>query len=172
MHGVVLSVPEYVPTADLAGRTGRLPVWLTRFVPLVPMSLARLEWSTSVRSRIMWSFLLCAVALGIVGMHGLTPGGGASQSMGHHVAQAVDMVPASTTPDSPAVNDSSPSEHAGLLTLCLMVLIPVVAVGLLLLVGSRVGGWHLRRQPVLAMLASELAVPPRPLWRQLGVLRI
>ena len=134
------------------------------------MSLARLDWSTSVRSRIMWSFLLCAVALGIVGMHGL--GGGASQSMGHHVAQAVDMVPASTTPDSPAVNDSSPSEDAGLLTLCLMILVPAVAAGLWLLVRSRVGGWRLRREPVLEMRALELAVPPQPLWRQLSVLRI
>lgn len=136
------------------------------------MSLARLDWSTSVRSRIVWSFLLCAVALGIVGMHGLTQGGGASQSMGHHVVQAVDMVPASATPDSPAVNDSSPSEDAGLLTLCLMVLVPAVAAGLWLLVRSRVGGWRLRREPVLEMRALELAVPPQPLWRQLSVLRI
>ena len=120
----------------------------------------------------MWSVLLCAVAVGIVGMHGLIQGGGASQSMGHHVVQAVDMVPAPATPDSPAVNDSSPSEDAGLLTLCLMVLVPAVAAGLWLLVRSRVGGWRLRREPVLAIRALELAVPRQPLWRQWSVLRI
>lgn len=93
--------------------------------------------------------------------------------MGHHVVQAVDMAPASATPDSPAASeDSSSGEDAGLLTLCLMVLVPAVAVGLWLLVRSRVGGWRLRREPVLVMRASELAVPPQPLWRQLSVLRI
>jgi hypothetical protein len=105
-------------------------------------------------------------------MHGLAQGGHTAPAAGHHVAQAVDMVPAAATPDSPAVNDSSPSEDAGLLTLCLMVLVPAVAVGLWLLVRSRVGGWRLRREPVLAMRALELAVPPQPLWRQLRVLRI
>lgn len=122
----------------------------------------------------MWSILLCAVALGIVGMHGLTQGGEASQPVGHHVVQAVDLDPASATPDSPAAvsDDSSPGENAGLLTLCLMVMVPAVAVGLWLLVRSRVGGWRLRRAPVLAMRALELAVPPQPLWRQLSVLRI
>lgn len=122
----------------------------------------------------MWSFLLCAVAVGIVGMHGLTQGGDASQPMGHHVVQAVDMAPASATPDSPvAGSDDSPrGEDAGLLTLCLMVLVPAVAVGLWLLVRSRVGGWRLRRVPALAIRVLELVVLPQPLWRQLSVLRI
>jgi hypothetical protein len=122
----------------------------------------------------VWSFLLSAVALGIVGMHGLTQGGDASQPMGHHVVQAVDTVPAPVTPDSPAAvsDDSPPDESAGLSTLCLMVLVPAVAVGLWMLVSSRVGGWRPRRVPVLAMRALELVVPPQPLWRQLSVLRI
>jgi hypothetical protein len=137
------------------------------------MSLAHLDWSTSVRSRIVWSILLCAVALGIVGMHGLTQGGEASQPMGHHMVQVVDMAPAATTSGSPAVSDdSSPGADAGLLTLCLMVLVPAVAVGLWVLMRLRVGGWRLRRAPVLAMRALGLAVPPQPLWRQLSVLRI
>lgn len=140
---------------------------------LEAMSLARLDWSTSVRSRIVWSFLLCAVALGIVGMHGLTQGGETSQSIGHHVAQAVDMVPASAEPDSPAVsNDSIPSQDAGLLTLCLMVLSPAVAVGLWLLGTSRVGGWRPRRVLCRALVATDVAVPPPPLWRRATVLRI
>ena len=138
------------------------------------MSLARLDWSTSVRSRIVWSFLLSAVALGIVGMHGLTQSGDPSEPMGHHVVQAVDMAPASATPDSPAVSpdDSPPGENAGLLTLCLMVLVPAIAVGLWLLVRARVGGWRLRRVPALAVRVMELVVPPQPLWRRLSVLRI
>jgi hypothetical protein len=105
-------------------------------------------------------------------MHGLTQGGEAAQSMGHHGVQAVDIVPASATPDSAAVNDSSPSEDAGLLTLCLMVLVPAAAVGLWLLVGSRGGGWRVQRGPVLVVRVLGLAVPRPPLWRQLSVLRI
>ena len=122
----------------------------------------------------MWSFLLCAVTLGIVGMHGLMQGGDASQPMGHHVVQAVDMAPASATPDSPVAvsDDSPPGENASLLTLCLMVVVPAVAVGLWMLVRARVGGRRLRREPVLAMRALDSAVPLQPLWRQLGVLRI
>lgn len=122
----------------------------------------------------MWSFLLCAVALGIVGMHGLIQGGDASQPMGHHVVQAVDMAPASATLDSPAASpdDSPRGGSASLLTLCLMVLLPAIAVGLWLLVRARVGGWRLLREPALVMRALELVVPPQPLSRQLSVLRI
>lgn len=155
-------------------RTGRVPEWLLRFVPWVAMSLARIDWSMSVRSRIVWSFLLCAVALGIVGMHGLTQGADASQPMGHHVVRAVETAPTSATPDSPAaVSDkSSPGQNARLLTLCLMVLVPAIAVGLWLLVRSRVGGWRMRRVPAIAVRMTELVVPAQPLWRRLSVLRI
>ena len=146
---------------------------LTRFEPLEAMSPARLDWSTSVRSRIVWSFLLCAVTLGIVGMHGLAQGGDTAPAAGHHVANAVDMVPPALVAGDPVdANDSSPSEDAGLLTLCLMVLVQAVAVGRWVLMRSRIGGWRLRRKPVLAVRALELAVPPQPLWRQLSVLRI
>jgi hypothetical protein len=111
--------------------------------------------------------------LGIVGMHGLAQGGHTAPAAGHHVAQAVDMVPAASVAGDPVVSDEpSPGEHPGLLALCLMVLVPAVGVGLWLLGRSRVGGWRLRREPVLAMRALELAVPPQPLWRQLRVLRV
>lgn len=134
------------------------------------MSAAPLAFSTPVKLRFAWVILLCAVLLGLLGMHGLTQSDGADRAVGHHVGQTMNVAPMTEAPAGP--NDYSSEDASSLLTLCLMVLIPVVAVGLLLLVGSRVGGWHLRRQPVLAMLASELAVPPQPLWRQLGVLRI
>lgn len=137
------------------------------------MSLAGSDWSASAKSRIAWSALLCAVALGLVGMHGLSQGGEAPQPMGHHVVQAVDVVPASAAPNSPTVsNDYAPGKDVGPLTLCLMVLVPAAAVGLWLLASSRLGGRRLRRTPVMAIRALELAAPPQPLWRQLSVLRI
>lgn len=121
----------------------------------------------------MWSFLLAAVAVGILGMHGLTQDRAGSPPTGHHVAQGLDIAPVSETPHSPgASEDSSPDGDAGLLTLCVMVLVPAVAVGLWLLLRSRGGGWRLPRRPVPAMRGLELAVPPQPLWRQLSVLRI
>ena len=67
------------------------------------------------------------------------------------------MAPVSATPDSPTVSDDPSPGEGGLLTLCLMVLVPAVAVGLWLLVRSRVGGWRLRREPALAMRALGLA---------------
>lgn len=137
------------------------------------MSLARLDWSTSVRSRFAWAFLLCAVALGIVGMHGLVQGGDTAPSVGHHVSQTVDLVAAADAPDVPVISDdSSPRENPGLLTLCLMVLAPAVAVGLWLLVRSRLGGWQPPRVVVRAVVATNVAVPPPPLWRRATVLRI
>lgn len=137
---------------------------------LVLMSLARLDWSASVRSRIVWSFLLCAVALGLVGMHGLSHGGASLQPAGHHVVQAVDV--ALATPDVAVSDDAPPSEDAGPLALCLMMLVPAVAVGLWLHVGPRVSGWLPRRGLRLAMRTSELAQSVQPVWRQLSVLRI
>lgn len=138
------------------------------------MPLARLDPATSVRSRIVWAVMLCAVTLGILGMHGLAQTGDAQQPVGHHVVQVVDLDSASATPGSPTTvsDDSSPGETAGLMTTCLMVLVPAVAVGLWILGRSRVGGWRLRRQPALAIRALLLAVPPQPLWRNLSVLRV
>lgn len=135
------------------------------------MSLARLDWSASVRSRIAWLFLLCAVALGIVGMHGLTQAGDTAHPIGHHITATVDVGPAAPNPDSRVISDDpSPGENPGLLTLCLMVLAPAGAVALWLLVRARVGGWRACRVLLGRVAATHVAVPP-PL-RRTTVLRI
>lgn len=146
-----------------------------RFVPLDAMSPARLYWSTSVASRSACIFLLCAVALGIVGMHGLAQGGDTEKPLGHHFTQTVDVVSTAPTPYTPsASSDSSPGEggNSGLFTLCLMVLAPAVAVGLWLLVRSRVGGWRPRRMLVRDEVPTDIAIPPPSLWQRATVLRI
>lgn len=137
------------------------------------MSLAELDRSASVGSRIAWVVLLCAVAVGIVGMHGLVSGADSSESAGHHVAQALDVTPEAAPLGAAPVGGehSSPTHGSGLLALCLMVLVPAVAVGLLLLARSRVGVRHLRRLLARAVLATDIAVPPPP-FRRLTVLRI
>jgi hypothetical protein len=140
------------------------------------MSLAQLDRSASVGSRITWAVLLCAVAVGIVGMHGLVSGADFPESAGHHVTQAIDLAPEAAgshaaTQDAGPVGDEGPTHESGLLALCLMVLVPAVAVGLLLLARSRVGVRHLRRLPARAVLATDVAVPPPP-FRRLTVLRI
>jgi hypothetical protein len=134
------------------------------------MSIARLDSSRTVSPRPVWALLLCTLALGIVGMCGLVQSGDAAPAVGHHVSQTVDM--ADPTGTTAATADFEDDESSGLLTLCLMVLVPTFAVGMWLLLRSRVGGWRLRREPVLAMRALKLAVPPQPLWRQLSVLRL
>lgn len=134
------------------------------------MSAAPLACSTPVKLRFAWVILLCAVLLGLLGMHGLMQSVDADRAVGHHVGQTASVVPMTEAPVG--LNDYSSEDASSLLMLCLMVLVSAVAVGLWLLVRSRVGGWRLRRAPVLAMRALELVVPPRPLWRQLSVLRI
>lgn len=140
---------------------------------LAVMTPVRLDWSTSVRSRFAWPFLLCAIALGIVGMCGPAQCCDTAQAAGHHVTQAVDMVPTAATPDSPSIpSDSSPGESPGLLTLCLMMLAPAIAVGVWLLARSRVIGWRPRRVLLGAVVVKDVAVLPPPLWQRATVLRI
>jgi hypothetical protein len=144
------------------------------------MSPVRLDRAAPPWARSSWVVLLCAVALGILGMHGLVSGaGGPEAGHGHHpapaiVTQADDAAPASESAGSPAVGDNDPhppAGDAGMLALCLMVLTPVVAVGLWLRAKSRAAGWRLRRLIVRAVTAA-VDVPPHPPNRQLTVLRI
>lgn len=161
------------------------------------MSLAAFDRSASVGSRITWVVLLCAVALGIVGMHGLVGGADSSQSAGHHLTQSIALAPvidlaleaatshaasadAATadaaspvagTHDTGPAEDDAPAHGAGLLALCLMVLAPAVTVALFLLARSRVGVRHVRRVLVRAGVAADVAVP-KPPFRRLSVLRI
>lgn len=137
------------------------------------MSLAELDRSASLGSRLGWVVLLCAVALGIVGMHGLVSSTDGPEPAGHHVAQAVDVAPVPASPGTAeAADDTSPAVQSGLLALCVMMLVPGAALALWLLVRSRAAGWRLRRVVVRTLLAADVATPPQPFWRQLTVLRI
>ena len=141
------------------------------------MSLAPFDRSASVGSRVAWVVLLCAVAVGIVGMHGLVSSADSAESAGHHVTQAVDLAPEAAgshaaSPDAgPVGHEEPPTQESGLLALCLMVLVPAVAVGLLLLARSRGGVRRLRRLLVRVAVAADVAVPPPP-FRRFTVLRI
>lgn len=137
------------------------------------MSLARLDRSASVGSRLTWVVLLCAVAMGIVGMHGLVTGADSPEGAGHHAVQAVDLAPQAANADSAPATDEvpSPAQETGLLALCLMVLVPAVAVGLWLQGRSRVRVRRPLRLMFRGVVARDVAVPLPP-FRRLTVLRI
>jgi hypothetical protein len=140
------------------------------------MTPADLDRSGSVASRLPLVILLCAIAVGIVGMHGLGPGPESAGHVGHHAGQVLTVSPDVTlgvvAPDGAVVGDDAPPHDAGVLALCLMVLTPCLALGLWLLVAARAGGWRLPRCLSRAVAAVDVAVLPPPFQRQLSVLRI
>lgn len=145
------------------------------------MPLADRDRPGAVRSRFPLVSLLCAVALGIIGMHGL---GSADPGVpvGHHAAPTF-----TTTADTTGSGDASlgavagdetppaddPADDVGLLALCLMVLTPGLALGSWLVSTSALGGtWRLPRPVARIVAAVDTAGLPPPRARQLTVLRI
>lgn len=136
------------------------------------MTLVDRNCSGAVRTRLPLVVLLCAVALGIVGMHGLGSGPDSGDHVGHHAAPTMIMA-TDTTVGVVAGDEAPPADDGGLLALCLMVLTPGLVLGLwLLATAARGGGWRLPRLVTWAVAALDVAGLPPPFERQLTVLRI
>lgn len=123
--------------------------------------------------------MLCAVALGIVGMHGLIAAPGSGEPVGHHAGSVVAVATDAAASDGPSSgthtrsDEAPPAEAGGLLALCLTVLTPVVAVGLWLAATGRLGsGRRVPRMVPQLAAAVETAVLPPPFAQRLTVLRI
>lgn len=141
------------------------------------MTLADRTCSGAVRTRLPLVVLLCAVALGIVGMHGLASGPDSGEHVGHHAAPTLMMTSDTTVgvvaSGVAAGDEAPPADDGGLLALCLMVLTPGLALGLwLLATAARGGGWRLPRLVPRVVAALDVAGLPPPFERQLTVLRI
>jgi hypothetical protein len=140
------------------------------------MTPADLDRSGSVASRLLLVSLLCAVALGIVGMHGLGSGPESPVHLGHHAGQAHTLAPDLTVgaaASSGVVGDEAPpANDSGVLALCLMVLTSGFVLAVWLLAAARAGGWRLPRWSTQTKAALDVAVLPPPFRRQLVALRI
>jgi len=141
------------------------------------MTLADRTLPGAVKTRLPRVVLLCAVALGIVGMHGLASGPDSGEHVGHHAA-AIMMTTDTTvgvvaSHGVVAGDEAPPADDGGLLALCLMMLTPGLALGLwLLAIAARGGGWRLPRLVPWVVAALDVAGLPPPFERQLTVLRI
>lgn len=142
------------------------------------MTLADRDRSGAVTSRLLLVIVLCAVALGIVGMHGLGSSPNSAEHVGPHAAPAAALTADNTVGVDAslgaAAGDEAPlADDAGQPALCLMVLTPGLARGLWLLDAAALGGtWRLPRSVDRAAAAVEVASLPAPFRRQLTVLRI
>lgn len=142
------------------------------------MTLADRTFPGAVRTRLPLVVLLCAVALGIVGMHGLASGPDSGEHVGHHAAPTIMMTTDTAagvvaSPGVAAGDEAPPADDGGLLALCLMMLTPGLALGLwLLAIAARGGGWRLPRLVPWVVAALDVAGLPPPFERQLTVLRI
>ena len=142
------------------------------------MTPAERNCSGAVRTRPPLVVLLCAVALGIVGMHGLGFGPDSGEHVGHHTAPTIIMTTDTTVGVVASLgvvagDEAAPADDGGLLALCLMVLTPGLALGLwLLATAARGGGWRLPRLVTRVVAALDVAGLPPPFERQLTVLRI
>lgn len=122
--------------------------------------------------------LLCAVALGILGMHGLAAGPASGGHAGHHATStttaatdtAADMVGSAVA----MVGDETPAgEPPGLLALCMLMLAPALALGLwLVATAAGRGSWRLPRPATRVVTSLDVAALPPPFERQLTVLRV
>ena len=141
------------------------------------MTLADRTFPGAVRTRLPLVVLLCAVALGIVGMHGLASGPDSGEHVGHHAAPTIIMTTDTTVGVVASLgvvagDEAPPADDGGLLALCLMMLTPGLALGLwLLAIAARGGGWRLLRL-MTGVAALDVAGLPPPFERQLTVLRI
>lgn len=130
--------------------------------------------SQTAAARLSFATILCAVVLGIFGMHGLVSVVGTPEHPGHdvsHVVAAGSTVEA--IGDAVEVEETPPAHHhPAILMLCLMILTPGIAVGLWLYVKGRTTCWRLSRTvkdvSTMAFLLKPLSLP----LRQLTVLRI
>ena len=128
------------------------------------MTLAERDRPGAVMSRLPLVILLCALALGIIGMHGLGPDPGSGEDIGHHGAPSLALT-ADTAPGPDASqvalagDEAPPADDAGLLALCLMVLATGVALGPWLLASAARRSWRLPR--VLARVGTE---PGTAVW--------
>lgn len=111
--------------------------------------------------------LLCAVVLGIVGMHGLGPAAAEHPGYPGHHAGTVSLTAQAPQPADADTWDEqtrgAPAADAGVLALCLMVLGTGLGIALLLLVGGgRGGAWQVRRlvDRVVAAVAQTVLPPP------------
>ncbi|MAS53890.1 MULTISPECIES: hypothetical protein [Nocardioides] len=142
------------------------------------MTLADRTFPGAVRTRLPLVVLLCAVALGIVGMHGLASGPDSGEHVGHHAAPTIIMTTDTTVGVVASLgvvagDEAPPADDGGLLALCLMMLTPGLALGLwLLAIAARGGGWRLPRLVPWVVAALDVAGLPPPFERQLTVLRI
>lgn len=143
------------------------------------MTPADRDRSRAVTSRLVRVVMLCAVALGIVGMHGLVAAPGSGEPVGHHAGSAVAVAADAAASDGPSSGtragsgEAPPADPGGLLALCLTVLTPVVALGLWLVATGRLGsGRRVPRMVPQLAAAVETAVLPPPFAQRLTVLRI
>lgn len=144
------------------------------------MTLADRARSGAVTSRLPLVMFLWAVALGVIGMHGLGSGPVSGEYVGHHAAPTVSMSADTTVSGDASLgtvagDEVPPADDAGLLALCLMVLTPglALALGVWLLATAALGGtWRLPRLLARVVAAVDTAVLAPPLGRQLTVLRI
>jgi hypothetical protein len=141
------------------------------------MTPVDLDRSGTVASRLPLVVLLCAIALGIVGMHGLGSGPEAPVHLGHPAGHphtlAPDLTQGVAASSGVVVGDeTSPAHDSGVLALCLMVLTSGLVLGIWLFAAARAGGWRLPRWSAQATAAVDVAVLPTPFRRQPAVLRI
>jgi hypothetical protein len=128
-----------------------------------------------VTPRLPLAALLCAVALGIVGMHGLVSSPGTGEAVAHHAAgSSVASADATAATGGATSEDGDTQEQgAGALALCLMMLAPAMALALTWLVGARhARGWRVPALGAGLAAAVRACVPDPPPWRRLSVLRI
>lgn len=119
--------------------------------------------------------LLCAVVLGIVGMHSLGLHGGTTGA--DHAAHGMVMgVPADgpslmaddTEPEGPSYRTPADGDHGSAMTLCLMMLAGAGATLLLLLSTRRSRSWlHQARSVAGHTMAAAMLSPPPPAARRM-----
>lgn len=128
--------------------------------------------SQVVASRLCFATLLCALALGIFGMHGLLSVAGSSDHPGHHVSQTTSAgATVEVVGGVVEARKAPPVHHSDALMLCVMILTSGIAAGLWLYAKGR-AAWRL---PRILTGAIRMAVVLKPLSvsvRQLTVLRI
>ncbi len=148
------------------------------------MTLADRDGSGAVTSRLLLVILLCAVALGIVGMHGLGSSPFSPVHVGPHALPAavltadhsadVDNTVGVESSRGTTAGDEAPlADDAESNTLCLTVPTPGLARVLWLLDAAALGGpWNLPPSVDRAAASVDVTPLPAPFRRQLTVLRI
>ena len=142
------------------------------------MTTADREGSGAASTRLPILAIVCAVAFGIVGMHGLGSATASGGHVGHHPGAAIIATMDTAADGVGSVGARAgdlvpPAEDAGLLALCLLMLAPSLALVLRPLTTAARRASRCRppaRTRVVAAL--DVAVLPPPFERRLSVLRI